>query len=172
MSRTTGSSGAGAPGSAAVYSGRRSATAVRMAPRLTRGLTAGCPGRSGGGHCCACLGSRGIRSTTVLQTLRCVSPTGAVVSGACARGWPREFGRVLRRTHDDVRPVPGEGDRYVARGSVLGDVGQAGHVTGHQLLADRAVQNLDDLVRLHGSVSPSQRSCSASPTMMPSGPRM
>jgi hypothetical protein len=63
-------------------------------------------------------------------------------------------------------------DRYVARGSVLGDVGQAGHVTGQQLLSDRAVQNLDDLVRLHGSVPPSQRSCSASPTMMPSGPRM
>ncbi|MFE9687721.1 hypothetical protein [Streptomyces sp. NPDC006285] len=34
-SRTTGSSGAGAPGSAAVCSGRRSATAVRTALRLT-----------------------------------------------------------------------------------------------------------------------------------------
>lgn len=80
------------------------------------------------------------RNSTVLQALRCVSPTDAVVSGACARGWPREFGRVLRRTHDDVRPVPGEGDdRYVARGALLGDAGQAGHVTGQQLLADRAV---------------------------------
>ena len=36
---------------------------------------------------------------------------------ATLREWVlREFGRVFRRTHDDVRPVPDEGDRYVARG--------------------------------------------------------
>lgn len=36
MSRATGSSGAGVSSSMAVWSGRRSATAVRIAPRLTQ----------------------------------------------------------------------------------------------------------------------------------------
>src|SRR5215208_4109274 len=57
---------------------------------------------------------------------------------------------VLRSAHDDLRAVPGKDDRDIAGYAVLGDVGQAGHVAGQQFLTDRSVQNLSDLVRLHG----------------------
>src|SRR5215216_5160263 len=70
---------------------------------------------------------------------------------ALAQG--RELRGVLRRAHDDLRAVPGEPDRDITGGAILGDVGQAGQVAGQQLLADRSVQNLGDLVRLHGYLS-------------------
>jgi hypothetical protein len=57
---------------------------------------------------------------------------------------------VLRRAHDDLRAVPDEPDRDGPGGAVGGDVGQAGQVAGQQLLADRTVQDLGDLARLHG----------------------
>src|SRR5207248_7085784 len=65
----------------------------------------------------------------------------------------RELRGVLRRAHDDLRAVPGEPDRNGPGRPVLGDVAQAGQVTGQKLLAHRTVQNLADLVRLHGRPS-------------------
>jgi hypothetical protein len=66
----------------------------------------------------------------------------------------RELRGVLRRAHDDLRAVPGEPDRDIAGCAVRGDVRQAGQVAGQQFLAERSVQHLGDLVRLHGG-SPS-----------------
>ncbi|MEV4365000.1 hypothetical protein [Nonomuraea sp. NPDC049625] len=56
-------------------------------------------------------------------------------------------------TCDDLRAVPGKDDRDVAGCAVLGDMGQAGHVAGQQFPAERPVQNLGYLVRLHGRFS-------------------
>src|SRR5207248_8921835 len=65
----------------------------------------------------------------------------------------RELRGVLRSAHDELGAVPGEADRNGPGRPVLGDVGQAGDVTGQKLLAHRTVQNLADLVRLHGRPS-------------------
>src|SRR6266508_1898609 len=65
----------------------------------------------------------------------------------------RELGGVLGRAHDDLRAVPDEPDRDRPGCAVLGDVGQAGQVAGQELLADRTVQDLGDLARLHGQTS-------------------
>src|SRR5215211_2437328 len=60
---------------------------------------------------------------------------------------------VLRGADDDLRAVPGECDRDVAGGAVLGDVGHAEQVTSQELLADREVQDRGGLVWLHGGRS-------------------
>src|SRR6266508_3279823 len=65
----------------------------------------------------------------------------------------RELGGVLGRAHDDLRAVPDEPDRDRPGCAVLGHVGQAGQVAGQELLADRTVQDLGDLARLHGQTS-------------------
>src|SRR5215218_5927463 len=62
----------------------------------------------------------------------------------------RDLRGVLGGAHDDRRAVPDEPDRDGPRRAVLGDVGQAGQVAGQELLADRTVQDLGDLARLHG----------------------
>src|SRR5215211_5945422 len=94
-----------------------------------------------------------LRSTADEQDLRRVhlgvdrqGDPGVVPQGGQLRG-------VLSGTDDDLRAVPGECDRDVAGGAVLGDVGHAEQVASQELLADREVQDRGDLVWLHGGRS-------------------
>ena len=107
--------------------------------RSSRGTRPGCPRRRpappvrGRAGCCGGCTSVSIVRATV---------------GLCRRA--ATFAAFFGGAHDDRRAIPCEPDRDGPRRAVLGDVGQAGQIAGQELLADRAVQDIGNLARLHG----------------------
>ena len=102
--------------------------------RSSRGTRPGCPRR------------RPARPSTISRMRGGCTSDGQGTAGLCRRaGLAASSG-----AHYDRRSIPCEPDRDGPRRAVLGNVGQAGQVAGQELLADRTVQDVGDLARLHG----------------------